>query len=46
MLNYEDYFNDLTKINAQLNFYINKPKVLKHYTNTLSDDYLNNLHVS
>jgi hypothetical protein len=41
MLNYEDYFNDLTKINAQLNFYINKPKVLKKYTNILSDDYLN-----
>ena len=41
MLNYEDYFNDLMKINAQLNFYINKPKVLKHYTDTLSDDYLN-----
>jgi uncharacterized protein (DUF885 family) len=41
MLNYEDYFNDLTKINAQLNFYINKPKVLKHYTNVLSDNYLN-----
>lgn len=41
MLNYEDYFNDLLKINAQFNFYMNKPKVLKHYTNTLSDDYLN-----
>lgn len=44
MLNYEDYFNDLTKINLQLNFYINKPKVLKHYTNVLSDDYFNHLH--
>jgi|688.fasta_scaffold218637_1 uncharacterized protein (DUF885 family) len=44
MLNYEDYFNDLTKINAHLNFYINKPKVLKKYTNILSDDYLNKCH--
>lgn len=41
MLNYEDYFNDLMKINAQFNFYINKPKVLKNYTDNLTDDYLN-----
>ena len=40
MLNYEDYFNDLLKMNSQLFYIIKKPKVFKHYSNELSDDYL------
>lgn len=43
MLNYEEYFNDLMKINEQLRFYIYKSKVFKNYTNTLSDEYLKKL---
>jgi len=43
MLNYEDYFNELLKMNSQMFFMIKKPKVFKHYTNELSDDYLTNL---
>lgn len=45
MLNYENYFKDLLKINNQLNFIIgNKTKEsISHYTDTLSDDYINKL---
>ena len=43
MLNYEDYFNELLKMNSQMFYMIKKPKVFKHYTNELSDDYLTNL---
>jgi uncharacterized protein (DUF885 family) len=43
MLNYEDYFNDLIKISSQASYIFKKTKVFKHYTNTLSDDYINKL---
>lgn len=43
MLNYEDYFNDILKMNSQMLYVIKKPKVFKHYTNILSDDYLHKL---
>jgi uncharacterized protein (DUF885 family) len=42
MLNYEDYFNDIIKINSQMSYIIKKSKVFKHFTNTLSNDHLNN----
>ncbi len=43
MLNYKDYFDDLLKINSQLSYIINKTSNFKHYTNTLSNEYISKI---
>jgi len=40
MLNYEAYFNDLSKLHPEMLYYMKKSKIFKHYTNNLTDEYL------